>query len=241
MPFSDQVRLEALIACHRHCCLCLERKHTRIACHHIIQEADGGPNTFENCIPLCPDCHAEVKAFDVRHHPGMTSYSTKELLKRRDDWYAVVQRREQDAASFVRRVSSSIPRSKALQGEIAFDYSNHDGKFLLGEGNSEFLTRWSRGSNRSIHAYSDNTNVSLALCAPTIGLSHIQDSSILDFSSRTRSPSIGEILILENHKARYAAVKILELKSRSHGDQLDWARMAYWILDDGSTDFTKRG
>ncbi len=241
MPFNDQVRLEALVACHRHCCLCHERKHTRIACHHIIQEADGGPDTLDNCIPLCPDCHAEVKAFDIRHHPGMTSYSAKELLRRRDDWYAIVERRCQESVAAMQRTPSSIPRSSALQGEIAFDYSNHDGKYIIGEGNSEFLTRWSRGSKRTIHAYTDNTNLSIALCAPTVGLNHIRDSSALDFSSRTRSPSLGEILILENHKGRYAAVKILELKSRNHGDEMDWARMAYWILDDGTTDFTTKG
>ena len=241
MPFNEEVRLEALIACHRYCCLCHERKHTRIACHHIIQEADGGPNTFENCIPLCPDCHAEVKAFDIRHHPGMTSYSAKELLRRRDDWYAIIQRRGQESIAAVRKAPLSTPRVNALQGEIAFDYSNHDGKYILGEGNSEFLTRWSRGSNRTIHAYIDDTNLAIALCAPGIGLSEIHDSSILDFSSRTRTPSIGDILILENHNSRYAAIKILELKSRHHGDPFDWARMAYWILDDGSSNFTTKG
>jgi hypothetical protein len=240
MPFSKQVRIEALIACQRHCCLCLKRKHTRIACHHIVQEADGGEDTFENCIPLCPDCHAEVKAYDHRHHPGMTSYSTGELVRRRDDWYQIIRRRSEDLGRHLGGRSAAVPSSPALQGELSFDYSNNDGCYLIGEGNAEFLTRWTHASKQSIHAYTDRTNVAIALAGAGTSLGDLNDASSLDFSSRVRTPSIQEILVLENHQGRYAAIKVLELKSRSRGDDRDWARMAYWILPDGSTDFTTK-
>lgn len=88
----------------------------------------------------------------------MTQYSPAELVRRRDDWYATVRRRQEDLRERLHRNQSSVPRSSAPQGEIEFDYSKHDGNYIIGQGHSEFLTRWSRGSNTAIHAYSDNTN-----------------------------------------------------------------------------------
>jgi hypothetical protein len=32
--------------------------------HHIIQKADRGEDTFENCIPLRFDCHSEMMSYD---------------------------------------------------------------------------------------------------------------------------------------------------------------------------------
>lgn len=239
MPFSSAVRLEALVASQRTCCLCHERKHTRLACHHIKQEADGGSDAFENCIPLCPDCHAEVKAFDPRHHPGMTSYSEEELVRRRDDWYEVMRRRTNDLQRNLDRSPANYPRDKGIEGEMRFDYSNHDGFFLIGSGLSEFLTRWSGSGRESVHCYTDKTNVEIALASPSKVLSELTDVSLFDFSSRVRTPRINEILIAKNHHGRFAAIVIKELRSRSHGDDFDFARMRYLILPDGSSDFSK--
>jgi len=38
----------------RMCGLCHLRKHTRMVCHHMIPDASGGPNTFDNCNPSLP-------------------------------------------------------------------------------------------------------------------------------------------------------------------------------------------
>jgi HNH endonuclease len=90
MPFPQSVREDALMACARRCCLCHRLKHTKMECHHIVPEADGGENTFDNCIPLCLDCHGEVCAYNPRHSVG-TQYGVKELKRRRDDWYAKIK------------------------------------------------------------------------------------------------------------------------------------------------------
>jgi HNH endonuclease len=81
-----------MLACERHCCLCGEPKWTRIECHHIIPEAEGGPNTFDNCIPLCFDCHAEVGAYNLGHPKG-TKFTAEELRQRRDRWYKEIKNR----------------------------------------------------------------------------------------------------------------------------------------------------
>lgn len=79
-----------MIACQRQCCLCHRLKHTKIQCHHIIPKAEGGEDTFENCIPLCLECHGEVLAYNPMHPIG-TEYKPAELRRRRDDWYEKVK------------------------------------------------------------------------------------------------------------------------------------------------------
>jgi hypothetical protein len=54
--------------------------------HHIVPEADGGPNVLENAIALCFTCHAEAGHYNPRHPLG-TKYSPEELRKHRDDWW----------------------------------------------------------------------------------------------------------------------------------------------------------
>lgn len=54
--------------------------------HHIHQLADGGEDSFENCIPLCFDCHGDMGKADP-HHPKGRHYTTAELQMHRDNWY----------------------------------------------------------------------------------------------------------------------------------------------------------
>lgn len=86
MGFSKDVKERALIACKRHCVLCEREKGQNIECHHIIPRAEGGEDTFENCIPLCFDCHAEVGSYNSKHPKG-TKFSPEELKIRRDSFY----------------------------------------------------------------------------------------------------------------------------------------------------------
>lgn len=60
MPFPRPVRDEALVRSNRRCCVCHEFGGRSVNVHHIVQEADGGPNTIENAICLCLRCHAEA-------------------------------------------------------------------------------------------------------------------------------------------------------------------------------------
>lgn len=53
--------------------------------HHIKQKADGGEDTFENCIPLCFDCHADMGKGDPKHPKGKR-YSEAELRGHKERW-----------------------------------------------------------------------------------------------------------------------------------------------------------
>jgi hypothetical protein len=59
-------------------------------CHHIVPHSNGGEDTFDNCIPLCLECHGEVMAYNPKHPIG-TQYSPRELKRRRDEWYEALK------------------------------------------------------------------------------------------------------------------------------------------------------
>lgn len=86
MSFPKSVEVKALVACRRNCVLCGKFCGTHMELHHIKQRADGGKDTFDNCIPLCFDCHADVGSYNS-HHPKGKKYSEEELIQRRDLFY----------------------------------------------------------------------------------------------------------------------------------------------------------
>jgi hypothetical protein len=90
MPFPHTVREKALVNSHRRCCVCHEFGGRSVNVHHIVQEADGGPNTIENAICLCLRCHAEAGHYNP-HHPMGTKYSPGELRMHRDQWWSHCQ------------------------------------------------------------------------------------------------------------------------------------------------------
>lgn len=89
MGFSPAVKAAALAAAGRHCCICHKFCGTKIECHHIVHESEGGPDTYDNCIPVCFDCHADMRSYDHKHPKG-TKYSAAELRQHRDRWYTKV-------------------------------------------------------------------------------------------------------------------------------------------------------
>ena len=91
MPFSREIADEALVACARRCCICRKFCGTRMQLHHILQEADGGSDTLDNCIPLCLNCHEEVGSYNPKHPIGR-KFSSDELKQHRDVWFDFVRR-----------------------------------------------------------------------------------------------------------------------------------------------------
>jgi len=90
MSFSSQVKEDALVACGRHCCLCHKFCGLKIEVHHIRLASAGGCNEFENAIPLCFDCHADMRSYDSKHPKGI-KYTESELVRHRNSWYAKVK------------------------------------------------------------------------------------------------------------------------------------------------------
>lgn len=88
--FPPGVKTKALVECKRFCCLCEKYSGVKMHCHHIVPVARGGPDTFENCIPLCLNCHAEVEAYNDQHPMG-NKFRPDELKQRRDTFYKAVR------------------------------------------------------------------------------------------------------------------------------------------------------
>ncbi len=89
MGFSDDVKDRAMLACARHCCVCRRFAGLNMEVHHIVQRANKGPDTDDNAIPLCFECHAFAGHYNPKHPKGI-KYSPAELRKARDNWYALV-------------------------------------------------------------------------------------------------------------------------------------------------------
>lgn len=90
MPFSPSTKGRMFVKSARICCLCYKQCGTNIEAAHIIPEAEGGPNTDENGIPLCFDCHQEIGGYDNKHPKG-NKFTDFELKARRDKVYELVE------------------------------------------------------------------------------------------------------------------------------------------------------
>lgn len=82
-----------LIESKRFCALCEHQKGVKIEIHHIVQKSKGGSDDFENLIPLCFDCHSEVKSYNPEHPKG-NKFSEKELRERLLKFYKRVANNE---------------------------------------------------------------------------------------------------------------------------------------------------
>ncbi len=132
------------------------------------------------------------------------------------------------------------PRATALTGEVSFDYSSHNGRYMIGRGVIEFETMWSKASNTSIHIYNDPASINGVALAKGIGpISNVSNAESLDYTSRSRTPQRGEVVVLRNTHGFYAAVHILEIKDDTRGDDIDEIRFRYVIQADGSDNFNR--
>lgn len=150
MGFSDELKLVVRRRAHFMCCLC---HLAYVEVHHIIPEAEGGPNTESNAAPLCPACHDMF---------GADPKKRKYIRQARDLWYEVCEKRyasdpdcleeiamrlrhvptKKDLNEAVKRVTNLLTavamNSRTSTIEAAQELSDLTGNF------SEALRQWSR-------------------------------------------------------------------------------------------------
>ncbi len=124
MSFPSSVADKALVACGRCCCLCHKFCGGKIELNHIIQDAAGGPDTLDNCIPVCFDCHADIGHYN-KSHPRGKKYTVAELRGHREAWYAKVAASGGPTASDAhlhldRRLFARISEILPIAGSMAF-------------------------------------------------------------------------------------------------------------------------
>lgn len=81
MGFSEKIKKGVKTKAAFRCCRCQE---IGIEVHHIIPQAQGGSDEFENAAPLCSQCHANF---------GSNPDKRKELALMRDWWYERVEKK----------------------------------------------------------------------------------------------------------------------------------------------------
>ena len=130
------------------------------------------------------------------------------------------------------------PRMTSLAGEAVFDYSNHNGRYVIGRGNLAFETEWTKASDTYIYVYNDPPSINgVALAKGCHSITEVRRASKLDFSSRYRFVPRNGIVVIRNTKGFYAAVHILNIKDDSRGHDRDELRFRYVIRADGSDSF----
>jgi len=123
--------------------------------------------------------------------------------------------------------------SEKLKGRKTFDYSNNNGRYVIGKDELKFETAWSKASGNSIHVYNDPSSIK---GVPEINL--ISNAKSYDFSSRSRTPQEGDIVVFENSFGNYASVKVIDIKDNTRSDLVDELTIEYTINPDQQTDFS---
>jgi hypothetical protein len=109
MAFSESIRLKVQRAAHFHCCLC---RDLGVEVHHILPQAESGPDDFDNAAPLCPSCHETY---------GANPSKRKFIREARDLWYEICASRyagDQTSLDEIRSRLDSMATKEDLQSLI---------------------------------------------------------------------------------------------------------------------------
>lgn len=130
--------------------------------------------------------------------------------------------------------------SPSIRGKVEFDYSNNNGRYVIGQEELMFETHWSKKGLSSIYIFNDPPSITkVAIAKDVADIKDIKDARIYDGSSRSRSVHLNQIAILQNKNGFYAAVKVLKIEIDSDGKGDDKLIFEYRIQTNGSPDFTE--
>ena len=109
---------ELLVACHRRCCICHRFCGVKMETDHIVPAADGGPDTIDNAIPVCFECHAEIHSYNDRHPRGR-KFRPEELGQHKQQWLEICKARPEIFLTALR--NSDVGPMQALIDELEFN------------------------------------------------------------------------------------------------------------------------
>ena len=132
------------------------------------------------------------------------------------------------------------PKDKRALGEIRFNYASHDGRFVIGAEPWTFETKWSSAGAGSAHLYNDPAGIEgVAIAEGVTNITQLTPDVVAaaDFTSRVRTPRVGQIALLRSTAGFYAAVELLEVGYSSLPSD-NVMRLRFAIQTDRSTDFS---
>lgn len=99
MAFSEELKLAIKKKAHFACCLC----HTLgVEIHHVVPQAEGGPDTEDNAAPLCPTCHEMY---------GANPQKRKFIREARDFWYELCAIRYSGDSALLNEIAEHIEQT----------------------------------------------------------------------------------------------------------------------------------
>lgn len=117
MTFRTDEVAKLLAECHRRCCICHRFCGVKIETDHMQPNADGGPDTIDNAIPVCFDCHAEIHSYNDQHPRGR-KFRPDELRRHKDEWLRICREHPEVFSSALRE--DSVGLLQALIDELEF-------------------------------------------------------------------------------------------------------------------------
>jgi TIR domain len=124
------------------------------------------------------------------------------------------------------------------RGRVAFDYSDFNGRYVIGEGHYTFETMWSKGSDTAIHCYARTPTVDGVALVSHTPLERITDARRLNFTSDVRTAHVDDIVVLRNVHGAFAVLRILNIKDDTRAALHDEVIFEYCISADGRTDLS---
>ena len=125
------------------------------------------------------------------------------------------------------------PHFPATAGEAVIRYADHDGRAVIGAGETSFETRWSRGGSDSIYVLNDPLGIRGVAIAPDVhSVEEVTKgmAASLNYTSRHRSPREGQIVVFENTAGRFLAAEVVDVRSEDHGDGEDRLVLRYAVV-----------
>ena len=132
------------------------------------------------------------------------------------------------------------PRDVRPFGEATFNYASHDGRFVIGVEPWSFETKWSTAGRGSAYLYNDPAGIEgVAIAEGIASIGQVTPGVVAaaDFTSRTRSPRVGQVALLRNTAGIYAALELLEV-GYSTAPSGNVMRLRFAIQTNGSSDFS---
>jgi hypothetical protein len=85
---------------------------------HIIPAGEGGPDTIDNAIPVCFECHAEIHSYNDKHPRGR-KFLADELRGHKKQWLDLCEARPEILINAAR--NSDVGPLQALIDELEFN------------------------------------------------------------------------------------------------------------------------
>lgn len=125
-------------------------------------------------------------------------------------------------------VEAAKYHSPVKSGTVSFDFSNNSKRFMIGAGEYAFMTEWSDCGSNSIYAYRDAVK-QIGYIPGFTTFPSTDELKEFDYTSRSRTVYVGEVVIWVNSYSHFAATRIIEVCVRSRGAKEDKLTFEYKI------------